>query len=776
MDMVRYLKKYLFLGTFNASNTYRLVILLIYFLSHSALLIAETPFPEPIHVNQDPDIALNVFNNLEFLPASEGELSSAQIGSGAYDARFVKLQRSQRAFTSNHYEWFKLSLKNLQTVPIEVVLFNQNLVHSLIIVQRSERVPTKELRVGIQEYRNGDFIYPAAHLRIPPGDSTLYLGIHTNKKPFTLNFELRSHTKFSSYYINRILLTSGILLGMVSIFFYNLFLFLVMRSRLYIYYLIALLGLIGFEGAITGGLILLTPFILPIIDDLWRYSFFVCISGCGLFIFEYFEISRLKNPRIFYSMLVVISASLVNNLVYDMTWRIASHLVSLILLAFFIVIFMAVKTVYRAAPERVWLFLIAFLPILAAGAAFSVAFIFYEDANAFNQILLISAFFNAYALSFLVSQKIDSMNRVREALEASLKSIIPPIQLEKVLRNRISIDSKPVVRYVSIMFVDIVGYSIAIRKLLPEESFYALKHILNEITNIVLMHGGIIDKSLGDGCLCFFGYDMAGGSTTGHEVAVIRCALEIQRRSVEIINRSSKTNSSEVFPLRIGINSAEVCIGNMGDNNRFDFTMVGDGVIMAARFEAACEPFKIIVGPKTYESAKIALNSLGKFYSRLIPIKHDLPLVESFEIDPFQNDKKALEKARRKYWEWIKVSRRHERFVAPRNLLIFGSQFGEMLLLDFSFDGMCLSSPVFLGRGVEISLELIPTIDDPLAYLINPMTLKTIWGAPGRVGDYMIGTKIIGLSDENRSRWLEVLKKKIVFLDVNNTQAKRSVG
>jgi class 3 adenylate cyclase len=220
------------------------------------------------------------------------------------------------------------------------------------------------------------------------------------------------------------------------------------------------------------------------------------------------------------------------------------------------------------------------------------------------------------------------------------------------------------------MFIDIVGYTLAARGRKPDESFQFLKDTLGFIGKIVHQYGGIIDKSLGDGCLCFFGYDISGKEVVGHETTAVACALEIQRKMVDYIN-SVSAETKDIFPLRIGVNSASVCIGNMGDEHRVDFTLHGDGVSMAKRFESACEPFKVTIGQSTYQALDESMRSSEKFYQRLIPIKNASNLTESYECNPFEKAADAIDKARTKYWHRIGVQRLEQRFSPNKSLFTF---------------------------------------------------------------------------------------------------------
>ena len=58
------------------------------------------------------------------------------------------------------------------------------------------------------------------------------------------------------------------------------------------------------------------------------------------------------------------------------------------------------------------------------------------------------------------------------------------------------------------MFIDIVGFSRAAEKQTPREAFSSLKRLMDRLRHAVHEHGGVVDRTLGDGMLCVFGYDL----------------------------------------------------------------------------------------------------------------------------------------------------------------------------------------------------------------------------------------------------------------------------
>ena len=88
-----------------------------------------------------------------------------------------------------------------------------------------------------------------------------------------------------------------------------------------------------------------------------------------------------------------------------------------------------------------------------------------------------------------------------------------------------------------------------------------------------------------------------------------------------------------VMPVRIGMHSSKMLLGNIGGATRIDFTMIGAGVNFASRLEAACTPFKLMLSETCYEHLR-TLGYVASDFSRVgISIKHKPELVTSYEYD-----------------------------------------------------------------------------------------------------------------------------------------------
>lgn len=134
-------------------------------------------------------------------------------------------------------------------------------------------------------------------------------------------------------------------------------------------------------------------------------------------------------------------------------------------------------------------------------------------------------------------------------------------------------------RTVTVMFLDIEGFTAIAEALSPEEAAALLNRCFDRLGEIIEDNLGHIDKFVGDGLIAIFGAPLADPAHATHAVA----------SGMEML-RSLKEEPIEAptgpLRIRIGINSGSVLIGNIGSSRRFNYTVIGDAVNLTARLEA----------------------------------------------------------------------------------------------------------------------------------------------------------------------------------------------
>ena len=234
-----------------------------------------------------------------------------------------------------------------------------------------------------------------------------------------------------------------------------------------------------------------------------------------------------------------------------------------------------------------------------------------------------------------------------------------------------------------------------------------------------------------------------------------------------------------MHPLRIGLHSEEVYIGDMGEPGRVEFTVIGNGVNFAQRLETACEPYRIQIGPTMRERLTVLPVDTPEIHKRYIKIKHHEELVESFELNPFLRTPSRLEAGMRAYQESAGLTRIEPRWpVEMATDLLLRSPVGEGVPINFSLGGMAVQLDMYLGKGVLLKLEL-DTADGTLAgyfrsHALSPITAEVRWGLPIAGGKYVHGLQYQALSMEQREVLLSGLRQAC---ESSSTQSRpRRVG
>jgi adenylate cyclase len=144
-------------------------------------------------------------------------------------------------------------------------------------------------------------------------------------------------------------------------------------------------------------------------------------------------------------------------------------------------------------------------------------------------------------------------------------------------------------REVTVLFGDLRGFTSLAETLPPEAVVEILNTYLTRVVDAVFELGGTLDKFRGDGIMAFFGAPIAHADDPARAV---RCALRMQE--------SLRAARFGAFPdlrlhMGIGINTGTVVAGNIGSERRMDYTVIGDEVNVAQRFEASASPGQILI-------------------------------------------------------------------------------------------------------------------------------------------------------------------------------------
>ena len=154
-------------------------------------------------------------------------------------------------------------------------------------------------------------------------------------------------------------------------------------------------------------------------------------------------------------------------------------------------------------------------------------------------------------------------------------------------------------RELSIMFTDVRGFTTISEHY--GKDVQGLTHIMNKymtvMTRAILENKGTLDKYIGDAQMAFWNAPLDNGQ---HALDAVRTAFQMLK-DLEAFNAEIVADGTPPFGMGLGINTSTVVVGNMGSDQRFDYTCLGDGVNLASRLEGQSKPYgvKIVIGPET---------------------------------------------------------------------------------------------------------------------------------------------------------------------------------
>jgi adenylate cyclase len=211
-------------------------------------------------------------------------------------------------------------------------------------------------------------------------------------------------------------------------------------------------------------------------------------------------------------------------------------------------------------------------------------------------LIFCSASFNNFYIQF----------KLRQQVRKQFETYLDPRQVALLQKNPEMLKLGGDRREMSFLFMDIVGFT-------PISEFYknkddpeGLVELVNEfldaMSQIILSNGGTIDKYMGD---CIMAFWNAPLPCTNHADMAVKSAIEIEEKTNELKDLYKARGLPDIN-VGTGVNTGDCIVGNMGSKSRFDYSVIGDAVNLAARLEATAArheylDYKTIVSSYTVE-------------------------------------------------------------------------------------------------------------------------------------------------------------------------------
>ncbi|SMF14578.1 adenylate/guanylate cyclase [Tistlia consotensis] len=283
----------------------------------------------------------------------------------------------------------------------------------------------------------------------------------------------------------------------------------------------------------------------------------------------------------------------------------------------------------------------ALLGVLAVGAGLAASWLAFSRAH-----FLLDPVYPALA-AFVVYLTVTTLRyalseRERDRVRGAFSRYLAPALVERLAERPQALKLGGESREITVLFADIRGFTTLSERLTPEELTACLNRFLTPMTDALLAEGATIDKYIGDAIMAFWNAPL---DQPDHPRRALRGALAMRRRLAELAPRWAEEDAAagrEPIEIRIGIglNSGPCVVGNLGSEQRFDYSALGDTVNLTSRLEGMSKVYRvdILVGEDTaLQAAGFALVELDRV--RVVGRAHPVAVFaalgdESLAADP----------------------------------------------------------------------------------------------------------------------------------------------
>ncbi|WP_090790211.1 adenylate/guanylate cyclase domain-containing protein [Paenibacillus sp. GP183] len=246
--------------------------------------------------------------------------------------------------------------------------------------------------------------------------------------------------------------------------------------------------------------------------------------------------------------------------------------------------------------SSIWSVVLVFLIVIVLLVA--QYYLYVNNTLIFDATYPLTAVILAYLVNIAIKTYFETKNK--NFITKQFGRYISPELVKEIASNDREIELGGINKELSILFLDIRGFTTLSEKLQPAEVVDFLNTMFNLITEKALENHGTIDKFIGDAAMILFNAPL---DVPNHEYYAVKTAYDIQRGMEDVRNRI-KEKYNVVVSVGIGINTGEVVVGNIGSYLRVDYTAIGDNVNIAARIESNTTAHQILVSESTYDRTK----------------------------------------------------------------------------------------------------------------------------------------------------------------------------
>lgn len=237
-------------------------------------------------------------------------------------------------------------------------------------------------------------------------------------------------------------------------------------------------------------------------------------------------------------------------------------------------------------------------------------------------------------------------NKEKKKIKGTFSRYLAPSIVNDLLKNPDKVRLGGEKKNITVFFSDVRDFTSISEKLTPEQLTHCLNKYMTMMTDTLFEHQGTLDKYIGDAMVAYWG---APVDLENHPYWAVKGAIQMIER-LPAINEEFKRDGFPTFKHGIGLNTGECSVGNMGSNQIFSYTALGDNMNLGARLESLCKFYGVQLNISEYTKNAIPPELASEFIFRTldkVKVKGKENSVTIYEVlhptHMLYNDKIALD-------------------------------------------------------------------------------------------------------------------------------------
>ncbi|RJQ19783.1 adenylate/guanylate cyclase domain-containing protein [Candidatus Woesearchaeota archaeon] len=315
---------------------------------------------------------------------------------------------------------------------------------------------------------------------------------------------------------------------------------------------------------------------------------------------------------------VEIQANLIASILAGRSWRHESRLIAVI-----VIVLASLAVGFLFTRLNAW---IAGLAALGLAFAYLVIAVLFSSSYilldlVFAPLSLISSYVANLTHHYLLERK------QKQYIHDAFSRYVAPEVVSQLVKHPEKLSLGGERREITIFFSDVRGFTTFSEALSPEKLVHLLNEYLTAMTDIIMDHGGVVDKYIGDAIMAFWGAPL---EQPDHAVRAANATIAMNER-LKQLQKKWKEEGYPLVEIGCGLNTGPAVIGNMGSDKRFNYTAMGDTINLGSRLEGITKEY----GVKTIISESTQKQLDETFFVReldLVRVKGKKEPIRIFEL------------------------------------------------------------------------------------------------------------------------------------------------